>query len=550
MKNVKYLLLSLLILGIFGCDSKKEDEGQNKSAVSSLTVQAIGLAGNLIVSLNGQEELILKGNGSYSFKSQLPANSTYQVRIIQNPTNHLCELKNASGKITSGKTASVEVICRETGRWHHPAAPTDAVGSAGQSSDLPATAIDDQGNVIVVWSQFIGSSRQVLARESREGKWLQEKVISKTSDIVKKPKVALAANGDMVIVWEQSDKNNNYIMLAQRRGSIWTLPKSTADHISVGPKYAWEAEVALNDSGDTVIAWSQQAENGLHAIYMSEYRNSRWQHPKGLNDYISPAQGNDALRPRVAINNSGEALIVWEQDVEGTSRIFKSEFRENKWSHPADHNDFINPKIEGHRGAYNPFVAMDEHGNALLAWKQAHGSRDRIYLSEYRNSRWHHPQSLEDAASPTEIISGDINDLIMTANGDALLLWTSFKERKLSLYKSEYRLGQWIHPPEEEPFVSDPQQWQFRVYGNGAMAKNGKTVTAWLQQGDDNMTRAYFAEYDKGKWNFPGKLLNIGDHPVTGLAVSASSRGNFIIAWQQGDDENAQVFGSLYRVSE
>jgi len=48
----------------------------------------------------------------------------------------------------------------------------------------------------------------------------------------------------------------------------------------------------------------------MNRYLKSEYRNGAWHHPAGLSDNISP-DGKPAWAPQVAMDNNGNAIIVW-----------------------------------------------------------------------------------------------------------------------------------------------------------------------------------------------------------------------------------------------
>jgi uncharacterized protein YheU (UPF0270 family) len=549
--TVAFMVWLGLFTGVSAGPARAVEKNEQLPA-GSLVVAATGLAGKLVLILNDQEELTLDGNATGRFKSELPDGGSFQVKIKQMPLNQRCELSPLGGVATPGVVPTVKAVCKETGEWSGPGSLADSISPVGGDSEAVTVAINDRANGLAAWVQSFEGQRRIFLREFRDGKWQSpaglEGAISPAGGKAGKPKVAVAGNGDAVIVWEQAEQGSSRIMLAERRQGIWKLPKSTADCLSIGSKYAWEAEVGLNDAGETLVVWSQESESGVYAIYKSEYRQGKWLHPADLADHISPGQGGDAVRPKVALNHNGATVVVWEQDMDGVNRIFKSEFRDHKWRHPADSNDYVSPKGESNRGAYMPLVAMDAAGNALIAWKQAHANKERIYLSEYRGGRWCHPESLDQAISPPEIISAAINDLSMDDKGNAMLLWSGFKERRQSLYKSEYRQGKWLNPAEGEALVSAPLAWEFYVFGHSAMADDGKAVVAWLQSDETKVAAAYLAEYDNGAWYLPGTQLNLEKQPASGLALAASAKGNVILAWTQRDGKNMRVYGRVFRV--
>jgi hypothetical protein len=444
---------------------------------------------------------------------------------------------------------------KSSGAWQKPALLSKAVNSSNRSIiKWPAAAINDSGDGIAVGVQ---PDKEKLPRvqmsEYRDGKWLEPVFVSLPTGGAKNPVVAIAANGDVVLAWEQKTiDRNHYIYMAERRNGSWKLPKSDAEHISLVNKYAWEQDVAINGKGETIIVWSQESESGVHAIYKSEYRNGAWKHPQDINDYISPQQGSDALRPQVAMNNSGAALIAWEQPGSNdNSLIFMSELRENKWSHPGDLNDHISPKSSSRKdSAHRPLVGMDEKGNAAISWQQRHGSKQSIFLSEYRGGKWRHPKSPGKTISPSEAKSPSIHDLQMGGNGNTIILWASYEMRRDALYKSEFIQGKWNHPTKDDPFVASPSEWEFKVLGKSSVSDGDRAIIAWLQRGKNNDSRVYFVEYENGKWHLPGQILNSENSQASGLALSSAPKGNSVIVWTETDGKNEQIFSKVFRVKD
>jgi hypothetical protein len=440
------------------------------------------------------------------------------------------------------------------GAWQKPALLSKAVNSSNRSVIIsPAAAINDSGDGIAVWVQ---PDKEKLPRvqmsEYRDGKWLEPVFLSLPSGKVKNPIVAMAGNGDVIVAWEQRIERNSYIFTAERRNGSWKMPKSDTEHISLTDKYAWEPDVAINDKGETIIVWSQESASGIHAIYKSEYRDGAWKHPQDVNDYISPQEGSDALSPQVVMNNSGAALIAWEQPGnDDKSLIFMSEFREGKWSHPDDLNDHISPKSSSRKdSAHRPLVGMDDEGNAAISWQQRYGSKQGIFLSEYRGGKWRHPKSSNKTISPSEAKSPSIHDLQMGGNGNVIILWASYEMRRDALYKNEFIKGKWNHPTKDEPFISSSSEWEFKVLGKSAVSDGDRAIIVWIQRGTNNESRAYFVEYGKGKWHLPGQLLNNKNTQATGMTLSSSSKGNSVIVWTETDGKNEQIYSKVFRVKE
>ena len=105
-----------------------------------------------------------------------------------------------------------------------------------------------------------------------------------------------------------------------------------------------------------------------------------WSDPASLSDNISP-DGTAVHYPQLAKDDNGNALIVWSQSDGSNDQIFRSEYRNGSWSDPASLSDNISPDGQD---TYNPQLAKDDNGNAVIVWQQSDGSNDQIFRSEYR----------------------------------------------------------------------------------------------------------------------------------------------------------------------
>ena len=263
--------------------------------------------------------------------------------------------------------------------WKHPSGLSDNISPDGLDEYGCQVAMDNSGNALIVWYQDDGSRDQIFKSEYRDGEWIHpegpDNNISSDEDAdAYYPQVAMDASGNAVIVWVQSDGIRQQIYKSEYRDGEWTHLANPGDHISLSEQNANEPQVAMNHNGNAIIVWEQGP------TFKSEYRDGEWTHPADLDDHISP-DGQDAEEPHAAMDNNGNAVIVWDQDDGSNWRIFKSEYRNGAWTHPADLDEYISP--DGY-DAYPSRVAMDNSGNALIVWEQYDGSNWQVFKSEYR----------------------------------------------------------------------------------------------------------------------------------------------------------------------
>ncbi|HKS16016.1 MAG TPA: Ig-like domain-containing protein [Planctomycetota bacterium] len=136
--------------------------------------------------------------------------------------------------------------------------------------------------------------------------------------------------------------------------STWTL----------GPGFSQPNIVlsTIDDAGNTILLWEQNANNGLKAIVWNRYSwGDAW---SGTTAITSPTTG--ARAPAIGGIGSGRTLIAWEQGESGqnTSIRFVVFDPATSFSTPSPLND---APVNAESGAS---VSMDSQGRTLVAWTE------------------------------------------------------------------------------------------------------------------------------------------------------------------------------------
>ncbi len=425
-------------------------------------------------------------------------------------------------------------------QWFHPKSPQEYISPNGYSAINPRVAMDANDNAIVVWEQADGVTQQIFKSEYTNGVWTHPSNlldnISPDGGYAEDPEVAMDRDGNAIIVWRQSDGANWQIFKSERRNGIWTHPSSLSDNISQNGQDCAFPFVAMN-RGSAIIAW-HQFDGADYQIFMSEYRMSKWKHPKGLSDNIS-VDGTNAQLAHVAMDDDNNAMIVWEQSDGARYQIYKSEYRNNAWTHPVRLSDNISPNGQD---AHNVQLRMDNNGNAIIVWDQSDGSVKKIFKSEYRGGDWTHPSSLADA-----IVSNAFDPQVaMDDNGNALIAWIQNDGVNDQVFLSEYRSGVWKYP--DFLFENISPDGSNTMYSKAAMDDHGNAIVVWAQ--DEGSTLQIFkSEYRGGVWYHPANLMDnispVGPDTMY-PQIAMSKNGNAMIVWHQKYSAINRIYISEY----
>jgi hypothetical protein len=335
---------------------------------------------------------------------------------------------------------------RTNGVWTNPYSLSDSISPAGTDAYYPRAAINGNGDILITWHQFDGTSYQVFKSEKINGTWVNP--TSLTANICTDgsnayyPVAAMNDNNEALVVWEQTDGVNYQIFKSEKRNGIWKNPSSIKDDISPDSTDAYYPQAAMNSTGDAIITW-EQFDGFRYQTFFSRYTTGEWIHPASVSDNISPDAGN-AYYPQVVMNDKGSAVITWEQEVDnGLVRIFKSDLRSGKWSHPRNVTDSLS--IAG-TSAWLPQAAMDSAGNAIITWYQSDADgKFQIFKSEYSAStrmdspfmQWSRPSGLTDNISP-DFQDAKVPQPAMSDSGNAVIVWQQSDGAKTQIFKSEY----------------------------------------------------------------------------------------------------------------
>ncbi len=90
-----------------------ETIGSGSTTPSTYTVggSITGLNGTLVIQNNGSDTLTVSTNGSFTFGTALSDNTSYDVRVVTQPTGQTCTVTNGSGNVSSTDVTNISISC-------------------------------------------------------------------------------------------------------------------------------------------------------------------------------------------------------------------------------------------------------------------------------------------------------------------------------------------------------------------------------------------------------------------------------------------------------
>ena len=148
--------------------------------------------------------------------------------------------------------------------------PVVDIATAVTTSRPSSVAVDANGNAVVAWTTGRGDATEVFARSwSAVGELGAITSVSGAGLQAHDPQVAIAANGNGLIVWTALGSDGK----SRARSRSWSSSPAVAPGpvfvASRGPDGGSDAQVAMNSSGDAVLAWvapdGDRSQQYLHA---------------------------------------------------------------------------------------------------------------------------------------------------------------------------------------------------------------------------------------------------------------------------------------------
>lgn len=228
------------------------------------------------------------------------------------------------------------------------------------------------GNSIVTWQDDRDGNgyHQIYARVfDSDGNALTDEIVvnSVASGQQTKPAVAADHQGNFVVVWEDDKDGNGYYQIFARgfyaNGSQKFSDKTVN---SVGSGQQYNPAVAMDYSGNFVVVWEDDQDgNGYYQILARGFNSNGSQ--RFADRTVNSVAAGQQFNPDIAMDSNGDYVVVWEDDQnnDGDFTLLARGFNANGSSRISDFS--VNSVTTGHQ--QSPTIAMDDYGRFVVAWQ-------------------------------------------------------------------------------------------------------------------------------------------------------------------------------------
>ncbi len=416
----------------------------------------------------------------------------------------------------------------------------------------PQTSTDSAGNVILVWQQKEGNHYSIWANRysAAARQWGLATLLqtdNTSSDYA--PQVAVNASGYAVVTWNHYDGSRYYIWVSHydtvlgQWGAVQALTTSNSD--------AYEPQIAISNNGNAMVVWRSQDgpyDDPATSMVTPEYFvSSLWARHYNATTKVweiaTPLEsdnlkGHDASAAQVVMDSNGNGLVVWHQFNGVVTSVYADRYTVGAGWTMSGMISTGSPGV-----ATNPQIAMDGSGNAIAVWRQ---NDVNAYYSVWAS---HYVAATFSWAVPVLIESDDSGDVFhpqvaVNNAGNAWVAWHQNDGTTNNILANNYTVASgWGNAA-----LLETNNAGDAAHAQIAVNASGDAFAVW-EQSDGARTSVWSNRYNPSlqAWGAAAwvEVDEAGDALASQVTVDAA--GNASVAWRQWDSAHWKVFSSRYQ---
>lgn len=396
------------------------------------------------------------------------------------------------------------------------------------SPSYPRVAVASNGDALAVWQQVYNGRDVILsARYSPAASWGSAQPIApNNTGSARDHDTAIDPKGNAVVVWQERDSTDNRYKIwaaPNSAGTGWGSPGRIDTNISGD---AIEPKIAMDDSGNATAVWLQ-TNSFTNRVWANRYTPAAgW----GQATLLQTDTTGLSLAPRIAIDKNGNALASW---VEYSSMVYSVRAKRYR---PAAGWDANTRNIAGTSGyAETPDICFDPSGNAVAVWSQmttTQTAQTSIWANRYAPATgWLGAELLEtnedgSAYAPRVAVDG---------NGNAMVVWMQPSANALQIWWNRYdATAGWSNAQFIQQAAPGDNQ-----YPRVAIDQAGHAISVWPQfEGGASRIQASFYDPIAG-WSVPQAISSGTTAIELYPEIAMNAAGSAMAVWEETDTLSA-----------
>jgi hypothetical protein len=514
----------------------------------SVTVPSQGLVGSVVGLVAG----LLGANSSYTLtvKAQSSGLSLLAPTLTVYAADQTTVLGSASGAGQYGTTLTVtvngvspgqQVFIKVAGADNTPfGTGAYALGVNLGSGAMPAVTLPNTQTLNGTPLTSSPADAQAIRYESEVN--VNTAGVQQTDS---KNATAMDANGNYVVVWSSYGQDGSGWGVYARRFNAAGTPLSGEFRVNTTTAGDQRfGSVAMDGAGDFVITWSSFDQDGDGwGVYAQRYNAAGV--AVGGEFQVNTTTAGDQMRSAVAMDGVGNFVITWQSlDNTGHWGIYAQRYTA---AGVAIGGEFLVNTSTGHHQC-RPVVAMDTGGDYVISWSSfgEDGSSWGIYARRYNAAGV--PQGGEFQVNTYTASSQLASAAAMDGNGDFVLTWQSWAQdgSGWGIFAQRYNAAG----------VALGGQFQVNTYTAGnqvnaavAMDTQGDFIVTWQSAGQNGNVSGIFAQQYNAAGAAQGSEFQVNTTPGNdyNASVTLDSQGQAVIVWSgNGPGDASGVFAQQF----
>ncbi len=299
------------------------------------------------------------------------------------------------------------------------------------------------------------------------------------------------------------------------------------------------ASVAMDGSGNIVIVWMDER-NGNFDIYYQRYNSNGI--AQGVNTKVNDVAGT--VRPSISIDGSGNFVIVWVDYRNGNSDIYYQRYNSVGTAQGVNTkaNDDTGNAVQGY-----PSISMDGSSNFVIVWDDYRNGDLDIYYQRYNSigtAQGVNTKTNDDAGSRDQ----QLPSISVDGSGNFVIVWEDRRNGngQIDIYYQRYNsigTAQGVNIKANDDAGTAYQRWP-----SISMDGSGNFVIVWHDE--RNGSDIYYQRYNS-IGTAQGVNTKVNDDAGTQYypSIAMDGGGNFVIVWQDyryGINNPPDIIGQRY----
>lgn len=269
-----------------------------------------------------------------------------------------------------------------SGTWE--ALPAFAALSDAALRDSPAITLAGSNSSVVASSYFDGanSNLEVFWLNPTSNLWAIQMNLEQPSNVHNVGDVQIATGKSVRIAAYDVYSDTQSIRGIAVQKSSYSSPSLLGGGVVTSPakRTATHPSLALDGVDNPYIAWQECPDNSSQSgcgIYAALW-NGSWQM---LGTSVS-SSSTDSTAPSLVLGTDGHPIVAWSGFSSTERSIWVSRWTGSAWQ-------ALGAPLSAASGSstagFNPVLALDKNGRALVAWQESDGSVSNIYVYRYND---------------------------------------------------------------------------------------------------------------------------------------------------------------------